>query len=672
MMFFTTGGTSFLTNAAAISDAVKKNVTGIREMVESIDKEFSKLAVTIGAGREQAFLLKQTLTEGLTEITRLGGSVANIIEQQTALNNTFGTQLVLNKNATTDLFATTTATGIKVQELSDNYANLGKSIHESNSEMASIMESANLIGVNAQKVAQSVSTNMKELQRFNFKDGVMGLSDMAAKSAVLRVDMATSLKAAKDLYSPEKAQSFVNTLSRLGATGSQELMNVERVRFLARNEPAKLQEEIAKMASKFVDETGKMSAVGMDFLDEISKEAGIGAEDLSKMGISFSQIAEKKELIGKSGFNLAPDSKELEKLNNLLTKGKDGKFEVTYEQDGQQVTKALEDMNSYERTELQKFLEKQNQEITNTFAAKPGEDKNLTKLVEQQMDISTKMSKAVEAIGTIATSQIAGSNRGEEFVKTTSENIDKLSSKTFEKLDSATDRIGEAFDKTIELQTEYAKKTIDTAATGIQKIATSNFDSVTTILSDAFTSTSSPFKIAMDGLIDIFKIKKADDFVSFPGNNRMLTGPEGTFEVNENDTIIAGTDFPKTEEEVNKMMEILKSPQNSFISSPIETKPLLIPENMGIKSAMDSQREKALTEIMMTQMSGKENSTTPKEIKTTNDINHKLDLVVDLKNVPTNMNQNDLKNTLETAIKQPEFLNKLRDGMKSIEGFNFY
>jgi hypothetical protein len=47
-------------------------------------------------------------------------------------------------------------------------------------------------------------------------------------------------------------------------------------------------------------------------------------------------------------------------------------------------------------------------------------------------------------------------------------------------------------------------------------------------------------------------------------------------------------------------------------------------------------------------------------------------LVVDLKNVPTNMNQNDLKNTLETAIKQPEFLNKLRDGMKSIEGFNFY
>ena len=74
------------------------------------------------------------------------------------------------------------------------------------------------------------------MSKFNFKDGVAGLADMAAKSAVLRVGMDKALTSAEELYKPEKAQALVNTLSRLGATGSSDLMNVEKVRFMARNE----------------------------------------------------------------------------------------------------------------------------------------------------------------------------------------------------------------------------------------------------------------------------------------------------------------------------------------------------------------------------------------------------------------------------------------------------
>ena len=271
---FAVTGSSFTANSDEILDAVKNNLTGIRSMVEEIDKQFAGLAQNIGAGREQAFLLKQTLTEGLTEITRLGGGLENIVKMQKDLTATFNTQLVLNKNATDEFFATTKATGIEADKLFGSYADLGKSIYDANSEMASIMENASLIGLNAKAVTSSVQANMSALSKFNFKDGITGLADMAAKSAMLRVDMSSSVKSAQQLYAPEKAQEFVNTLSRLGATGSAELMNVERVRFLARNEPAKLQEEIAKMSAKFVDETGKMSAIGMDFLKEMESAAG--------------------------------------------------------------------------------------------------------------------------------------------------------------------------------------------------------------------------------------------------------------------------------------------------------------------------------------------------------------------------------------------------------------
>jgi hypothetical protein len=495
----------------------------------------------------------------------------------------------------------------------------------------------------------------------------MGLADMAAKSAVLRVDMGKAVSSAEELYKPEKAQSFVNTLSRLGATGSAELMNVERVRYLARNEPAKLQEEIAKMSSKFVDETGKMSAIGMDFLKEIASESGYSADELAKMGVSMSQLQEKQDLINTTGLQLS-DPKEMEKLTNLLTKGKDGKFEVTYEQDGQQVTKALQDMNAYEKTKLEEFLSNQNKQIKETFEAKPGEDKNLVKLVEQQMDVNTKFTKAIDALATVIPSQIAGSKTGEKMIQSIIDNTNKLSTTALSKLDELSDEAGKVVDAKIDIISQGTTKLGGAVNTMVDKMQTFT-GALTTTLTPAVNTFSDTIANLATKVQDVFKL---NDFVSFPGDNRILSGPEGTFEVNENDTIIAGTDFPKTKEEIKKMMENLRSPQNTPISSPIETKPLLIPENMGM-SVIEKQREKALTDIMMSSpITQKEGETTQKELKTTNDINHKLDMTIDLKNVPTNINQNDLKNTLETAIKQPEFLNKLREGMKSIDGTNFY
>jgi len=666
MMMFAVSGTTFGADTLKnVTDALKKNITGIQEMVENIDQEFSSIAKNIGAGREQAFLLKQTLTEGLTEITRLGGAVGDITKQVEGLQKTFGTQLVLNKNVTDELFATTQATGIAADVLFESYANVGKSIYEVNSEMAQIMENANLIGVNAKNVTVAVQANMSALSKFNFKDGVMGLADMAAKSAVLRVGMEKAVASAEELYKPEKAQAFVNTLSRLGATGSSELMNVERVRFLARNEPAKLQEEIAKMSSKFVDETGKMSAIGMDFLKEISQEAGYGVDDLSKMGIAFSQIQEKKDLINTTGLQIA-DPKEIEKLTNLLTKGKDGKFEVTYEQDGKQVTKALQDMNAYEKTKLQDFLSDQNKQIKETFEAKPGEDKDLKKLIEQQMDVNTKFSKAIEALETVIPSQIAGSKTGEKMIQSIIDNTNKLSTTALSKLDDLSDVAGKFIDKKIELiggVVDKMEPVMNQVVNGIKGFGVAALD-VNTALGK--------FSVAITDIANYLKDTfKLDDFVSLPGNDRLIMGPEGSIgRINSKDTIISTTDGPKSEDEVKMMMDLIKNPQGAVTPATIETKPILTNETMGTISSTDSLREKELSKIMME--NSKVSGETIKEIKSTNDINHKLDMTIDLKNVPTNMNQNELKGVLETMILKPEFLDKVRAATKSIEGTSFY
>ena len=84
---------------------------------------------------------------------------------------------------------------------------------------------------------------------------------------------------------------------------------------------------------------------------------------------------------------------------------------------------------------------------------------------------------------------------------------------------------------------------------------------------------------------------------------------------------------------------------------------------------MDSLREKELSKIMME--NSKVSGETIKEIKSTNDINHKLDMTIDLKNVPTNMNQNELKSFLETMILKPEFLFKVKEGINGLNGLSF-
>jgi hypothetical protein len=150
-------------------------------------------------------------------------------------------------------------------------------------------------------------------------------------------------------------------------------------------------------------------------------------------------------------------------------------------------------------------------------------------------------------------------------------------------------------------------------------------------------------------------------------------GPEGSFgRINDKDTIISTTDGPKSEEEVKMMMDLIKNPQSQVSPTVVETKPILTTENMGM-SAIEKQREKSLTDIMMSMgIDKREVETTAKEIKSTNDINHKLDMTIDLKNVPTNMNQGDLKTALETMILKPEFLDKVRTATKAIEGTSFY
>ena len=65
MFFVLSAGTDFIDNplnlATDVATSLTKNLTEIRKTVIEIDGKFSDVAKNIGAGREQALLLKKTL-----------------------------------------------------------------------------------------------------------------------------------------------------------------------------------------------------------------------------------------------------------------------------------------------------------------------------------------------------------------------------------------------------------------------------------------------------------------------------------------------------------------------------------------------------------------------------------------------------------------------------------
>ena len=61
------------------------------------------------------------------------------------------------------------------------------------------------MGLNANKVIKVLSTNMKSMQQYSFKNGVKGMIEMSKQAVKMRVDVSDILQMADKFYHPEAA-----------------------------------------------------------------------------------------------------------------------------------------------------------------------------------------------------------------------------------------------------------------------------------------------------------------------------------------------------------------------------------------------------------------------------------------------------------------------------------
>lgn len=654
-MFFLSGDT-FIENPAKIfedvGEALKKNLTDIRKTVIEIDGQFGKVAQSIGAGREQALLLKKTITENLSEVTRLGGKVDDIVTQQTSLNETFGRSIVLNKEYTDDLYATTQVTGKSAKDLFEAYANVGKSVYQVADDMGGIVQNMQLIGVNAKGVTSAVVANMESLSKFNFQNGVQGLADMAAQSAKLRVDMKTGLDFAEKLYDPEAAQEFVQNISNLGIQTSAALKDVNQVRYMALNDPMKLQEELAKTLSTLVDESGNISAKGMQYLSEFSKFSGVQVTDAKKMAISMAEIKQKKDAISESGIQIM-DPKEAERLENLLQKGKTGEFEVKFmTSTGEEITKAVKDLTSREKVELDGYLKKQTEVITQQTTDDKGEI-TLKDLAFIQQGIGDQYKNTIESLERVLPNAIAGSLTGERITEGIVKATQITSEKTLEGIKEIAGSTTKAVDTIVTVNTELINKLPGVISTTVGALKTSdllnnNVADIKTAVTTGFTNLEATLK-KIGG-----KFGLTFDMISLPdGGDRFYLDKGGIKKFAEEDTVLATTKGPKTTQEALEYI----NPTSK------ETKPnlpLSVQPNVSITDLANKISELSTPQTNETKKV--EASFEPLNI------NFNMNLKID---GATKIDQSKLEETLNTMLKTSEVADQIRTSLKGIQGITF-
>jgi hypothetical protein len=234
-----------------IFKAMSESVTNMSGNYTTLINASQQLANSMGVGQARASQLQLLVAATTPELEKLGLTAAESFKAMKDAPVALGTNTTIAKETIIELGATTKFTGLEVGALAKTFKDVGFELGKVGETMADVANYAKSVGVNVLTVTKAVSDNLKQLNLFNFENGVQGLSKMAASATMLGYDMGTVMKTAEDLLSPEKAIDFSAALQRLGVT-STELLDPLSAMDLAMNNPERLATEMEKVTQQFV------------------------------------------------------------------------------------------------------------------------------------------------------------------------------------------------------------------------------------------------------------------------------------------------------------------------------------------------------------------------------------------------------------------------------------
>jgi hypothetical protein len=302
-------------------------VTAFAEMVGSAEH----LTREFGIGRQRMDELMGAVADAVPAVTRLGGELQDAVQTIEQVATATRRNVVAGEEEVSKLFASSKILRKEVDTIVDGFQEIGVEFTQVGSKVEESIQYIQSVGGNVRLIMGNVLNDMSAMNRFNFQDGVVGITKMATQAAMLKTDMRVTLRLAEDALDPERAIELSSAFQRLGVSAS-DLTDPFQLMNKSLNDPEGLQNSIVNMSKQFAyfDEKAgqfKINPQGMLMLREIGKQTQMDAAELSKMALNAADLDKKLSQI-------RPDiqfTREEDKnyLANIAKMGEGGKYEIT-------------------------------------------------------------------------------------------------------------------------------------------------------------------------------------------------------------------------------------------------------------------------------------------------------------------------------------------------------
>lgn len=399
-MFFAGGESEELNKSLGDALAVELKAgeaqATLKNAQEALSVFSAEILKTFSQGRERVFELQKTLVDALPAVRRLGGDLTNVSQTISGIATASRRNVVATTEQIEKFVALEKILGKTALELSDSFLNVGVGIESIPKALEESIQYVQSIGGNSKQVFEDVSKNMEKMNRFQFEDGVLGLTKMAAQASMMRFDVGETLKLADDVLNPDRAIEVAAAFQRLGVAAGT-LVDPFALMNASINDPSGLQDSLIDVAKQFTyfDEktrTFKINPQGVLTLKEMQLQTGVSAAEMTKLGLAAAELDERLSQISPSIEFKNEEDKQY--LANIGTMTKGGDYVVKLKGSDEEIK-----LSEITQTQFDKLIDEQ----------KEG-SKSIEETAREQLSNSKSIDGNVKAIrsaimGTILTTE---------------------------------------------------------------------------------------------------------------------------------------------------------------------------------------------------------------------------------------------------------------------------
>jgi hypothetical protein len=583
------------------------------------------------AGYSQS--LEKSMMNVYKQTVKIGGSTKDVIDYAEAFATQTGKVPAIQEEVIINAIAISKELGISTKEVAQmagEFNKIGLSQMAAVKMIRTIGESARKYGVNAGKLTKVVQENVKKSAAYTFKDGIEGLTKMAAKAQSLNVGFESAFSMFDEFMDPDKAIEFASEMQMLGGDFASQFGDPFSNMGASVEE---LREKLTKAASAsavFNEKTGQFEIPreGLKALRLLSQKTGESMEDLATVA---TQSAKKMKVIEKTKWNsgISEEDKELVASFAQMTEG--GAFEVKLP--GTENWVKTSEITSKQIEELKKKTESGEAPLTEDKQAAFNE--KFLSSAEKQNNTLIQIRDAVILRGGLDTGK----------------DVAKIANTINESLGNAAEKIANLYPAT------KMKEIVNEAEIALTRYINTNFEAHLNKIIKGFEDVAK----ALGGIVPT--IPSEDAFFPKGGPPKVMS--EGQiYEGISGDEVMMGTNLSKGFEMSREQLKTMRVLADTFgvsmedLKDPFKMMTVSNKPSTTLQNALGEKSTK-LSEVMTT--------TTNTNINTTNtqNLSGGFTVTIDASKVPNSLDPTMLKNEMMKVMYQ------LNDEMKKQGVLNF-